>query len=320
MTISEFAIIEKFFKAQVHKHKNVILGIGDDAALLTLPPKQVLAVSMDTLIAGVHFPVNTPPCDIGHKALAVNLSDMAAMGATPAWATLALTLPKADKTWLREFTHGFSALAKKYHVQLIGGDLTRGAHLSITVQIHGFVPKNKALIRSGARMDDLIYVSGDLGGAGLALQLLKRKKTNIHEALSAKLHRPLPRIEIGLLLRGIASSAIDISDGLLADLSHILTASNAGARLWLDKIPLNSFLLDYCSHRQAIEYALNSGDDYELCFTVPRNKQRILERKAKNMGCKITCIGRIERRKGLRLMDSEGKKSVVKPRGYRHFG
>jgi thiamine-monophosphate kinase len=319
MPLSEFDIINHFFNRKKKSRKEVLLGIGDDAALLKTPAKQALAVSMDTLVAGVHFPINTHAYDIGYKALAVNLSDMAAMGAQPAWVTLALTLPSNNKKWLQDFSAGFFKLIDQYNLQLVGGDITRGECLTITVQIHGFVPANNALTRHTAKVGDHIYVTGTLGDAGLALALLRQNKTKISKYLLDRLNCPTPRINEGLTLRKMANSAIDISDGLIADLNHILTASKVGATLWVDQLPLSNHLKQLCKPQAAIEYALCSGDDYELCFTAPARHEKKLYALSKKFSCKLTCIGIIEKAKGLHLVQADGSNLITQKIGFRHF-
>lgn len=330
---TEFELIEQFFTAHTKQRRDVLLGIGDDCALLQAPTGQLLAVSTDTLIAGVHFPINTAPYDIGYKALAVNLSDLAAMGAEPAWITLALTMPQVDIAWLTAFRQGFFELIDRYGLQLIGGDTTRGP-LSISVQVHGFVPENKALRRSGAQVGDRIYVSGTLGDAGLALQLLMKdaavgatggrpsRKTQTvaaSDGISRRLHHPEPRINLGLALRGIATSAIDISDGLAADLGHILKASKVGASVLVEDLPLSSELKERLTQEQAWQLALSGGDDYELCFTVPAERESKLITALKSLDCAYTCIGRIEVEPGLRLQHRNGTAFPLSVDGYRHF-
>lgn len=319
MPLSEFDIINYFFKQQKKNRQDVILGIGDDAALLKTPAKQALAVSMDTLVAGIHFPKNTATFAIGYKALAVNLSDMAAMGAKPAWVTLGLTLPSVNKKWLKDFCAGLFNLINSHQLQLIGGDITRSKQLTITIQIHGFVPSKQALTRYKAKPGDLIYVTGTLGDAGLALQLLKQHKRKIPASLLQRLNCPVPRIQEGLALRNIATSAIDISDGLAGDLNHILQASHVGATVWVDKLPRSATLNKLCSPAAAIEYALSSGDDYELCFTIPSHKEKKLQKLFAAFSGKITCIGVIEKQPGLRLTDTDGKNFSIKKFGFKHF-
>jgi len=316
--MDEFALIERYFTRRTLRSPHVALGIGDDAAVLDIPAGMQLAVSMDTLVSGVHFPAGTVPRDIGHKALAVNLSDMAAMGAEPFAATLALTLPQADETWLQHFSDGFFDLAARYHVQLIGGDTTRGP-LSITLLLHGLLPRGAALLRSGARPDDAIYVTGTLGDAGLGLLIAQNKMTLPDPQCALdKLNRPEPRVLEGMALRGIASSAIDISDGLLADLGHILKASGAGARLNVDALPLSSDVRA-CGDEQAHALALSAGDDYELCFTVPPARESALKHAFKTFPCGHARVGVIERESGLRCVRADGSLYVPQTSGYDHF-
>lgn len=321
---NEFELIEHFFAPVKKCRRDVRLGIGDDCALLQVPPGQSLAVSMDTLVAGVHFPEDTAPYDIGYKALAVNLSDLAAMGAAPAWVTLALTLPVADEKWLKQFCRGFFSLIKRYKLQLVGGDMTHGP-LAMTVQVHGFVPFELTLRRDQAKVGDLIYVTGTLGDAGAALeQIFKNlgdENVEKHD-LSYLLHRfnrPEPRIEVGLALRSIAHCAIDISDGLAPDLGHILRASEVGAKIYIEDLPLSVPLKENFSKQKAWGYALNSGDDYELCFTISPSQEVQLKKVFKTIDCKYTRIGMIEKKTGLRLKHRNGRACKIAMKGYRHF-
>lgn len=301
--MKEFELINKFLTKEAGKRDDVILGIGDDCAILRPSKNYDIAVSTDSLVAGVHFPPNTAPYDIGYKTLAANLSDLAAMGAEPCWATLALTLPEINAAWLKEFCAGFFTLLKQYNMQLIGGDTTRGP-LSLTAQVYGFLLQGKALRRSGARPGDLIYVTGYLGDAGLALRLPKKH-------FLQKLNNPIPRIKEGIALRDIATSAIDISDGLAADLGHILEQSNVGATIYTDNLPLSKELLTAVSKEQAINLALSAGDDYELCFTTPLRR---------GMPLPIPCskIGIIEEQPGLRILDHAGNPVILEQKGYEH--
>lgn len=313
----EFSLIEQFFKKTATR-ADVVLGIGDDAALITMSPGELLVVAMDTLVEGVHFPVHTKAFDIGYKALAVNLSDFAAMGATPAWFTLGLTMPQAENEWLQAFSDGLFVLANRYNMQLIGGDTTRGP-LSITIQVHGFVPPHQALLRSSAKVGDKIYVSGTLGDAGLGLlavtgqcQLDNTSKPWVLQ----RLNRPEPRIELGVLLRGIASSAIDISDGLLADLQHILTASEVGATVDAKLLPFSAPLKSALSLNAATKMALTAGDDYELCFTIPPENESTLIARLKRLKVPCTCVGEIIDEAGLQL---SGTSEALPSLGYQHF-
>jgi len=309
--MNEFALIQRYFGEKSRLLTTCCVGIGDDAALVMPPANQQLAISVDTLIAGVHFPQNTPPQDVGYKALAVNLSDLAAMGAQPLWFTLALTLPHFDEQWLAKFSDGLFEIAQLFNVQLIGGDTTRGNELSISIQIIGSVSPQQALLRNGAQIGDHVFVTGTLGDAGLTLAILQGRFS--HESYDImKLNRPMPRIKEGLMLQGIATSAIDVSDGLLADLGHILEMSgNIGATLYLPEIPLSNHLksLDIS---QAWQFALSSGDDYELCFTVPSNKTHLID-----FPC--TPIGKIEQQNGIRCLDGNQQLFIPQKLGYQHF-
>jgi thiamine-monophosphate kinase len=304
----EFSLIESI-RGTALTRRDVALGIGDDGAVLRVPRGRELVVVMDTMVEGVHFPRGTAAADIGWKALAVNLSDLAAMGAEPAWATLALTLPQPDATWVRAFARGFAALAKRHGVALVGGDTTRG-RLTVTVQAHGFVPLRRALRRDGAHAGDAIFVSGTLGDA--AAGLADRK----HTALRARLDRPSPRVALGVALRGVASAAIDVSDGLAADLGHVLDASGVGAALDVDALPTSAALrasVPGAARRRALQ--LGGGDDYELCFTVPTRRVARVAAIAREQRLRLTRIGTIERARGLR--DSAGR--PLERSGYAHF-
>ncbi|OGT41435.1 MAG: thiamine-phosphate kinase [Gammaproteobacteria bacterium RIFCSPHIGHO2_12_FULL_37_34] len=317
----EFDIITTYFTHQSLHRADVIYGIGDDAALVTAPLHQELVITTDTLVSGVHFPLSTSPYDIGYKSLAVNLSDLAAMGATPAWITLALTIEQADKQWLEAFSRGLLTLAKRYHIQLIGGDLTHGP-LSITIAAFGFAPPQQTLLRKNAKPGDLIYVTGTLGDAGLALDHLKKNiqlNNQDQPYLMMRFNQPEPRVETGELLRNIAHAAIDISDGLAADLGHILEQSKVGATVYVDQLPLSPALTRALPQEEAIKFALTKGDDYELCFTVPIDKQATLEKKLASQTCPYTCIGSITTQPGLLLYYQDGRQYHGKTAGYQHF-
>jgi thiamine-monophosphate kinase len=317
--MTEFDVIAHYFSQNFPKRTDVILGIGDDAALCTGPNGMQIVVCIDTLVEGIHFPVKTAPADIGYKALAVNLSDLAAMGATPAWMTLALTCPEMNETWLKGFSQGLLELAKKAQVSLIGGDTTRGP-LTITIQITGLVPEGQALQRSGAQPGDGIYVTGTLGDAGLGLASIQQQlklPVLIQEIVESRLNRPTPRLEIGQALRGIASSAIDISDGLIADLGHILKASGVGATLQRENLPLSIALSESLPLAQAQDLALSAGDDYELCFTVPPQQDLALQKRLKTGS--YTRIGTIKTGNALHCLDEKGQIFVPQKKGYQHF-
>lgn len=319
MSLTEFEIIQDFFNKQAGEHADVVLGIGDDAAILDIPGNTQLLISTDTLVAGVHFPGHIAPADLGYRALAVNLSDMAAMGATPRWSTLAITLPEANAEWLTGFSEGFFSLANEHHVILIGGDITRGP-LTITVQIHGLVKQGQAVRRHGARAGDKVFVTGELGAAGLALASMEQRLVLPASALEQVMQRylhPVPRVTAGQALAGLATSMIDVSDGLLADLGHIVRASGCGAVLHATQIPLPDATLDLDWHT-AVEYALVSGDDYELCFTVsPGDTEAMQERLAPV--CPVTCIGEIVESGDVLCLDADGNAMEMGQSGYLHF-
>lgn len=316
MPESEFSIIEHYFRRSGAERPDVALGIGDDAALLRVPDGQELVVTVDTLVAGVHFPVDTPPATIGHKALAVNLSDLAAMGATPAWVTLALTLPTADKDWLEAFAEGLFALATTYDVQLVGGDTTRGP-LSVTVQAMGLVPAGRSLRRAGAREGEAILVTGCLGDAALALQQSAAAITE----LRARLDTPQPRVAAGQALRELASSAIDLSDGLLADLGHIVRASAVGAELWVDALPRSEAFRHALDREQPDWYGLPlaGGDDYELCVTLAPERVEAARTRLAELGLPLTEVGRIHAGQGIHCRYEDGREYQPTSKGYEHF-
>ena len=287
---SEFQLIRRYF---THRTRHAVLGVGDDAALVKVRRGHDLVISADMLVAGRHFFRDADPRQLGHKALAVNLSDMAAMGATPRWATLALALPAADKRWVQAFSRGFMALARRFDVDLIGGDTTRGP-LTICVQIMGEAPHGRALRRDGARSGDDIWVSGTLGDAALALAALKKrirlKPAELAHCVS-RLHQPVPRVALGRALRGVAHSAIDISDGLLADLGHILESSDVAAEIELAALPASAVLRRHLDSVAACSALLAGGDDYELCFTAPKRARERIERLGGRV--RVTRIGSV---------------------------
>lgn len=319
--MNEFDIINTYFTHRDHARADVIKGSGDDAAVVRVPAGHELVISTDTLVAGIHFPVATSPEAIGHKSLAVNLSDLAAMGATPAWALLALTLPEANDNWLKQFCQGFFRLAQRYGVALIGGDLTHGP-LSITVQMLGFAPTGQSVYRSGARPGDRIYVTGTLGDAGVGLrqaQLSTHALTPAQSFLRERLNRPEPRVAVGQALAGLANAAIDISDGLAADLTHLLTQSHVGARIDVERLPCSSALQHTVTKEEAIALALNAGDDYELCFTIAAEHTDELARRLATIDCPYTYIGDITAALGLVLHDQYGGNYHGTLMGYQHF-
>jgi len=320
MVSGEFDLIETYFAGLTRPRADVLLGVGDDCALLAPPVGQALAVSIDTLVEGRHFAPGADAFGLGHKALAVNLSDLAAMGAEAAWFTLALSLPRIDDAWLSGFSRGLATLAERHGVGLVGGDTTRGP-LTITIQVHGFVPPAEALRRGGARPGDLVYVTGTLGAAGLALlvrQGLYAAPEHLGE-LFDRLDRPEPRIEAGCALRGIASAAIDVSDGLAADLGHICRASGVGATLYLDQLPCGPGVREYIAESGDWHLPLGAGDDYELCVCVPADRQGDFEHAAARWGHGATWVGTIDARPGVRVIDPEGGAVAVGAAGFDHF-
>ena len=319
---SEFDIIRRYFKRTATQ---AVLGIGDDAALIKATDNKELAISTDTLVCGKHFFADADPYKLGYKSLAVNLSDMAAMGAKPRWVLLSLTLPdnlvQHNKAWLSEFSAGFFALADLHHVELIGGDTTSGP-LNIGVQIIGEVEVGKALRRSGAKLDDDIWISGRLGDAALALnhelQQITLEPNEIAECLPALL-TPDARVELGQRLISLAHSAIDISDGLIADLGHILTASEKAAYINMTDIPCSPVLKKYLQQSLVMRCLLAGGDDYELCFTAPKINREKIENLSAELVIPLTRIGEIFSGEGLIVKDAKGSEITLETKGYDHF-
>jgi thiamine-monophosphate kinase len=307
--ISEFSLIDRFFKRQT-ANKPVTLGIGDDCALLAIPQGYELAITTDTMVESVHFFADCDPYDLGYKLLAVNLSDLASMGAKPLAVTLALTLPNVDESWLTQFAAGFFALAEKYQVDLIGGDTTSGP-LTLTVTALGLVPSGQALRRSPAKSGDIICVTGHLGDAGLGLKIKQGYHCQRSDTALRRFNRPDPQVESGQALLGIANACIDISDGLVGDLGHILQQSQVGACLDWEALPLSTEVLTYIEDTGDWAMPLTAGDDYELCFTVSPDK-------VQNLAIPHTKIGVIESLPGLRL----NKSGIIQPlevKSFEHF-
>ena len=313
----EFDLIKEYFTWD-NPPTHVIKSVGDDAAILEIPSHQQLVTSIDTFISGVHFPENTPVEAIGHKALAVNLSDLAAMGATPRWFTLALTLPDINPSWLTEFSQGLKALAQEYNCFLVGGDTTRGS-LSITIQVMGVVDKGKALMRSGAKVGDGVYVTGTLGDAAIGLKTIQTdfSMPKEHRDYCQKcLNKPTPRLRDSEIIRQFASSCIDISDGFLQDLGHILKASDVGAQITLANLPLST-ALKALPRKIAINATLSGGDDYELLFTIPEKNKGLFKKYAKKGGGGYyKRIGIINHRSGS-IIDGQGER--LSSIGFNHF-
>lgn len=316
--MSEFSLIKRYFTRAT---PGAVLGVGDDAALLQVRSGMELAVSTDMLVSGTHFFADADPYMLGHKALAVNISDMAAMGAQPRWATLALSLPAEDDAWLERFSAGFFALADAYQVELVGGDTTLGP-LNLSVTILGEVPQGKALRRDGAKVGDEIWVSGKLGDAALALAHVQGRlvlNDASFAATAAALHRPVPRVALGIALRGIASSAIDVSDGMLADLGHILERSGGAAEIQFAALPVSLHLRPYLSRELGRQCALAGGDDYELCFTAPVARHAEIEKLATQLDLPLSCIGKIAAGSGCIVRATDGSVMKLERAGYDHF-
>lgn len=316
---SEFELIARFFTRPA---RTAMLGVGDDSALVRIPADLALAVTTDMMVEGTHFLPNCDPARLGHKALAVNVSDLAAMGADPRWATLSLVLPEANETWLEQFARGLFDLASRYGVELIGGDTTRGPR-AISITALGTLPPGMALRRDGARAGEDIWVSGATGDAALGLAHLRGTVT-LSEAATrhclARLDTPLPLVELGRRLRGLASSAIDVSDGLLADLGHVLERSGVGAELWFDKLPRSEALAECADAALARECLLGGGDDYELLFTVPQERRAAILAIARDTGLPLTRIGSIAAGDPVvALLDDAGRPVAYGTGGFDHF-
>lgn len=320
---SEFDLIQRYFTRSPANdaQTGVVLGVGDDAALLQVTPGMELAISADMLVAGTHFFEHIDPWLIGWKSLAVNVSDMAAMGAQPRWVTLALALPEANEAWVAGFAAGFFACADQFGIQLIGGDTTRGP-LNICVQIMGEVPPGASLLRSHAQLDDDIWVSGQLGAAALALAGLQQRFSLTEaeqELCSRALHQPQPRVELGLALRGVAHAALDISDGLLADLTHILDRSQLGAEIDFASIPLMPTVSTYSHDSLVQQWILSGGDDYELCFTAPTSSRELIQQIGQQLGLSLGRIGRVVAGRKLQVLGQDGTALKIKEHGFDHF-
>ncbi len=310
MPLSEFTLIQRFFTRQTVKNPSTRLGIGDDCALLTIPDGYELAITTDTMVENVHFFQDTDPEQLGHKLLAVNLSDLASMGAKPLSVTLALTVPSVNEAWLSAFATGFLTLAERYSVDLIGGDTTAGA-LTLTVQALGLVPRGLALTRSAAQVGDFIYLSGNIGDAGLGLKITQGYHCTQPDTPLKQFNQPDPRCDTGQALIGVANACIDISDGLVGDLGHILQQSQVGACLHWENLPLSTSVLTYIDDTGDWLLPLVAGDDYQLCFTVSPEKAALVPTDCQK-------IGIIEAQHGLRL----NKSGIIQPleiKGYEHF-
>lgn len=328
--MGEFDLIERYFKRPTHK---AALGVGDDCALLMPTPGMQLAVSSDMLVEGRHFLSTVDPAHLGHKALAVNLSDLAAVGAEPLAFTLALSLPRVDEAWLAGFSSGLLRLADAHGCELVGGDTTQGP-LNICITVFGEVPPGDALLRQNAQVGDDIYISGTVGDARLALEVFRGTQQldgAAFEQARQRMEQPTPRVALGLALRAVANAAIDVSDGLLGDLGHILKRSNVGAQIdttWLQAA--GSFgdarwpcgiteRLAELPWNKRLEFALSGGDDYELCFTAPVNQRELVHAAAWESDTPVTRIGRVTQEQGLVVLDPQGQPITRRFASFDHF-
>lgn len=324
--MDEFALIRRYFHSMQKDASayGVSVGIGDDCAVLNVPHGQQLVVSIDTLVEGIHFLPDTPAEQLAWRLLGASVSDLAAMGATPAWLTLALTLPHASEPWVSAFSSALSEASQQYKIQLVGGDTTRGP-LTLTAQVHGFVQTGCALLRSGAKPGDLICVTGTLGDSRAGLESLLSHSTvnnapsdEVIDYLRQRFYRPLPRISTGKLIAPFASSCIDISDGLLGDLNHILDQSRVGAQINPTALPLSAGLQAFTDADTAQKWALTGGEDFELCFTVPPGQWSSLQAQLQCHEVPLTAIGAICEKPGLQLFKA-GEWHTVEASGYKHF-
>ncbi|MCF4007978.1 thiamine-phosphate kinase [Rheinheimera sp. UJ63] len=319
--MGEFDLIARYFSNIGVKRTDVSIGVGDDGAVLQVRDGYDIVVTTDTMVAGTHFFPDVDPRALGHKLVAVNVSDLAAMGAEPTWLSLAMTLPSADESWLAQFAAGLHETAEYYNCQLIGGDTTRGP-LSFSMMAKGQVPRGKAITRAGAKVGDYIYVTGTLGDAALGLKLVQgqceiSKKHQGH--VLQRFHYPSPRVALGQALRNTASSAMDISDGLAGDLPHILRRSAVGAYVDIQRLPMSQALKDSCTAEEAMQLALSGGEDYELLFTVPENRRGSLDVLLSPYGVPITCIGRITGAVGKLELKAGEQPYAYQHQGFQHF-
>jgi thiamine-monophosphate kinase len=321
MPPGEFEIIDLFFRQLGARRSDVVLGVGDDAAVLSVPPGKRLIAATDTLVEGIHFPRGTLPRSIGHRVLAVNLSDLAAMGASPAWATLALTMPAADESWLNEFAAGFDELARRHDVALIGGDTTSGP-LNISVTLLGLAESGGYLARTGAAPGDHLFVSGSVGDAAAGLAVIETRlaggSTAARDQLRQRFLFPEPRLELGSRLIGIASAAIDISDGLAADVEKLARASRCGARVEVPELPMSQELIECAGPDRARDLALTGGDDYELCFAVPAERLTQLSDRVPAKRWPYRRIGVLDNTGQIEFRDGKSIVTPLRP-GYDHF-
>lgn len=324
--MNEFALIRDYFARPNFVRKDVILGVGDDAAITQVPQGQYLATTTDTLLEGVHFLPEASPEAIAHKAIAVNLSDLAAMGAEPAWINLSLSVERVDQQWLASFSEKINELTQYFSIQLIGGDTVKGK-TAVTITAQGFVPADSMLTRSGAQPGDWLFLTGTVGDAAAGLAFLKKDITiddkTAAEYLVKRHYFPTPRVLAGTTLRRLATSCIDVSDGLLQDLGHIVDGSSVGALVHLDKLPISEALGNTIKDlEQALTYACTGGDDYELLFSIPEEHRVSMETAMANYNLPVTCIGQITGAQGkidLRLNDETFSFAAIKDKGFQHF-
>lgn len=317
MAIQEFSLISRYFTALGGPSDNLQLGVGDDCALFSLPPGNQLAVTTDTLVESVHFPYNCDPQSLAQRALRVNLSDLAAMGGSPLGFQLGLTLPAADEIWLESFSRGLARDALAFACPLSGGDTTRGP-LTITITLLGTVPSGQAMVRSGASAGDLVYVTGSLGDSRGGLEAIRNGLDDCPHLLE-RYWRPQPRLRAGQLLREFASAALDISDGLLQDAGHIASQSGLACTIEAERLPLSSQLINRFGRATATRWALGSGDDYELCFTVPPERAAAMEQALGVAGETVTRIGVMSVGAGVTCVDARGEPIIPEETGYAHF-
>lgn len=317
----EFALIQKYF-ANFPGSDFLLEGVGDDAAVIKPPADHLLVQSSDTLVSGVHFPEDAPADDVAYKALMVNLSDIAAMGAKPLWFTLALTLPEINEAWLQSFSKMLRKLSEEKGVVLVGGDTTAGEQLSLNITITGAVEEGRQVMRSGASVGDAVFVSGHIGDGALGLALWQGRIKSVLNAEPCldKFYRPVARTELGMALGPHVSAMIDCSDGLFADLGHILNRSECGAELMLDSIPVSESLSSYAQDIETLTTLLNGGDDYELIMCAPASEENAIQKIASQCDCPVTRIGTITSESGLRVLDHQGKELTLFESGYKHFG
>lgn len=311
--MNEFGLIREYF-VNHSDDADILVNIGDDAAIVKIPEGEHLVTATDTLVNGRHFPENASPEDIAYRSLMTNLSDLAAMGAKPRWFTLNLTLPSIEPSWLSAFSQGLNAAADDYQVQLIGGDTTQGP-LTISIQMLGHTVKGQSLKRTGTLVDDDIYVSGHLGDAAFALHQLNSENNYWHQAF----YKPQPRIKLGQTLLSKAHSAIDISDGLIADLNHICQTSQVGAEIFTEYLPLSEPLREQANPEEAIKLALTGGDDYELCFTAPKNQREFLAELSQSLYLPLTRIGQVCSGTSVTVREPDGTPVSFKQEGFKHF-